>query len=367
MKIHRDLLLGGCSAPSTAVHHGADSLASHLLFDIPGGMDGQILIRGHDGTTSAWQWITPPNDTLQEAFCTRAKPLMDLLNAMPSADIDINVEYPHVIIKSGRSTYKLPAQDGRNFPAFDPTQKVGVAISSSELRSAMAACGSALTGSGAVIDFNQCEAFIQRENEPLRLAGASKGGGSLYEFSSFGTEDRGVLLHKRTIAKLTGALPADCEVVCSLLDSTAVFTWGAAGFIAPLVDLNLPDYLKVLGPSGPDDNRITMNRDEFISALKRISSVVVSDSESPTCAKLEIANDSLLISSVEGDAAQAQEIINIEGAGKLNSQYDLSLLSGALRYTAGEFLHCHLPSNGAIKIVGSSSPQLIYTQVYMRS
>lgn len=74
-----------------------------------------------------------------------------------------------------------------------------------------------------------------------------------------------------------------------------------------LIDADFPDYNQVVPDS--TKSKITLNRDQFLSALKRVS---IFSSEKTKSIKLSFSENSLLLSSVSPDVGEAKESLPIK-------------------------------------------------------
>lgn len=329
MKIHRDLLLSALHVPSAAISPGHDSLAAHVCVR---SRPDSISFLGSNSSAMAAQVIKIENDLTD--FCTREKPLADLLSGMPSSDIDISVQFPHLLLKCGKSSYKLPVQDAGSFAPLPASPPVSLKISSLEIKLALNCCLWNVVGNQQTINFQGALMMVEAPGD-IKWYGVATPMGSVFHFTVEGIEDRAHCISKNTAMALSEALPAEQDIEIGYAPTFMSFSWGNAVFIAPLVDVDLPPLEKLYRPH---ESHFEIGRDDFISALKRISSVISTKSDAPATVKLCFYGDSLLMTGTDEGQSDAQEEIAsrlVDGNPQENIKYDLGIMMTALRKITG--------------------------------
>jgi hypothetical protein len=357
MKLHRDLLLSAIRVPAAATDQSIDSLSGHLHFSpCPEVVHYNVQIEGCTGEVFAHQGLKLDNYDLPE-FCTRARPLLDLLGAMPNDELDLSIEFPHLVIRLGRSCYKLPAQDAANFLRVIPGRTSPTGFPAAELRTAL---NSLLWIVGTGSSFTGHLAFCERENRFL-LAASDLALGGFYEFPGGLGEHRMALLGKKSCGRVLDALPQDGDLSMTINDKASiVFNWVTGGITAAQGTAETPPIDRFYDAEKGHHFECSMKAIE--GCLKRVNAITAGDSKSPPEVKFELRGDALTIYGSDEGHSQAMETIDVTGwpeAVTFNEKYNLRYLLGALRHCNGESLHVYV-AGGLLRVIGSTSPQLMY-------
>ncbi len=201
-----------------------------------------------------------------------AKILLDTLKQLPQQPItiDVNDDNFGIVITSSFGKYKLPGENGADFPKIpkekkvesitfpashlqDGIQKTLFATSNDDLRPAM-------TGVLFQLEKNKIT-FVSTDAHKLVRKSFEKD--LNHQF------DQKFIIPKKALTLLKNGLPKEGDVQLHFNDTNAFFTFESTKMICRLIDARYPDYNAVIPNNNP--NVLTVNRLDLQRALKRIS------------------------------------------------------------------------------------------------
>jgi DNA polymerase-3 subunit beta len=266
------------------------------------------------------------------SVCVPARKLFDLVRSLEDEEIEVKLLENHYLgVKSGAGRYKMVAQPAEDFPTVPRlegkpalsvplatwkkmTRKVLYAISSEEKR------------------FQLAGAHLAEKGNHLELVATDGHRLALVEFPRPKAKSAlpKLLVPKKAlleILKMDGDEEAALEISHS--ENHLGFSVGERKLIARLLDVNFPDYEKVL--SRENDKVLTISRSVLESAVRRIA---LFSSERARGVKLTLAKGSLTLSSASQDFGEGTESIKVDYTGDtvtlgLNAQYLLEFLAEA--------------------------------------
>lgn len=196
-------------------------------------------------------------------ICIETAALLAKLNTLPSgSEVSLVADGAQVIVKSGRSKWKLPYLPAIDFPTStaDEIDAETVAVGPDFIAAVNAVIGGAETNIGVAhngvrIDGNTA---IATNGKQLRIA----------EFSM----DAGSFTLPISVAKM---IPAECEIRSS--ENAVSFSTQAMTVKTKLVEGTYPDWQRMLSVSQEKlTGHALVDRDEFIKALEAASAIKLS-------------------------------------------------------------------------------------------
>jgi DNA polymerase-3 subunit beta len=261
-----------------------------------------------------------------------ARKLFDLIRNLPEADVALKLMDNHYLgVTCERSSFRLVAQPAEDFPTVPKvegkgevtfpldlwkrvTRKVLYAVSAEETRFQL--MGALLKEKG-----KECE-IVATDGHRLALINfANKNGkGSLPN----------VLIPKKALAeilKMDGSEGATLSIRHS--ENHLLFSVGSRQLIARLLDVNFPDYEKIL--SKGNDRVALVSRTACQAAIRRVA---LFSSERSRGVKLTFEKNLLTIASASPELGEGTETLDVEYDAEplsigLNSQYLLDFLEEA--------------------------------------
>lgn len=146
-------------------------------------------------------------------------------------------------------------------------------------------------------------------------------------------EEKKVIVPRKAAAEVRKFLDRDIEKLTMIIGKSHImFKIGDVEFLTRLIEGTYPNYEQVI-PSG-NEKKITMSREEFIKALRRVS---VMSREKSNAIKADIAEGSLSISASNPDIGEARDEVKIEYKGEpLSLGFNAKFLIDALGTMVGD-------------------------------
>ncbi|WP_028753689.1 DNA polymerase III subunit beta [Rhizobium leucaenae] len=253
--------------------------------------NGTLRVTGTDLDIVATD--TAPADVSEPgAVCVDAKLLSDIAKKAGN-DISLSLEGDRLIVKSGRSVFKLATLPAADFPTlgadkYDATFDIDLAALFGPVAFAISDEQTRYYLGGVFFHIKDGTATAVA-TDGHRLS--RNKGPSIPEFE-------GVIVPKKTV----GLLP---KGVVSVQVSTAKIKITAGDFVltSKLIDGTFPDYERVIPTS--NDKMVTVDRDTFMKAADRVATV---SSEKARAVKLSILQGSIALSVASGDASASDEV-----------------------------------------------------------
>ncbi|MDR0507569.1 MAG: DNA polymerase III subunit beta [Dysgonamonadaceae bacterium] len=249
-------------------------------------------------------------------FAIPSKNLLDSLKELPEQPIvfEINDENLEIIIHYENGKYNFVAQKGDEYPQSKPLSDDAskLSISASDLLSGIS-CTLFASGEDELRPVMN-GVFFDITDENITFVASD--GHKLVRFKNLrakGSVAASFILPKKPANLLRAVLPREeGEVVIGFDTYNAYITMGHFNIVCRLIEGRYPNYNGVI----PTDNpyRVTIDRVQFLNALKRVS--VFSNSAS-SLIKLSISPNSIFISAQDIDfSTYAEETISCVYEGK---------------------------------------------------
>jgi DNA polymerase-3 subunit beta len=263
------------------------------------------------------------------AVCVPARKLFDLVRSLAAESIKLKLHENHYLgVTAGSGRYKLVAQPAEDFPTVPQlegkpaltlplalwkqmSRRVVFAVSSEEKRFQL---------SGALL----------KERSGLELVATDGHRLSLIEFPSPSKKPSlpATLVPKKALVELLKMdAPEDASLSITHSENHLGFAVGHRQLVARLLDVNFPDYEKVLARD--HDRTARVSRTELESAVRRIS---LFSSESVPGVRLTFDEGRLTVSAASQELGEGTESLPAECPGPatslgLNADYLLDFLA----------------------------------------
>jgi DNA polymerase-3 subunit beta len=261
-----------------------------------------------------------------------ARKLFDLIRNLPEAEVALKLMDNHYLgVTCQRSSFRLVAQPAEDFPTVPKveakkgvsfpldlwkrlTRKVLYAVSAEETR------------------FQLMGALLKDKGKEFELVATDGHRLALINFAKENPKDTfpNVLIPKKALAeilKMDGGPDARLEIKHS--ENHLLFTVGNRQLVARLLDVNFPDYEKILSKN--NDRVATAPTSVSKDAIRRVS---LFSSERSRGVKLSFEKGLLTVASASQELGEGTETLDVDFEGEplsigLNAQYLLDFLDEA--------------------------------------
>lgn len=248
------------------------------------------------------------------ATTVSARKLVDILRALPEADVTLTLAAKKLTVQSGRSRFNLQTMAAEEYPtvaAADYTADFQLPAATLKYLLGMVHFAMAaqdiryyLNGMLLVVDGETVRA-VATDGHRLALCEVAKDGAAAGRIEA--------IIPRRTIHELSRLLPdgADEAVRVQMAASQVKFSFGGIELISKLVEGKFPDYTKVIPAN--NTRRFAVGRELLASALQRAAILTTDKFKGVRCV---LGINSLKINSTNSDQEDAQEELEIEYAGE---------------------------------------------------
>jgi DNA polymerase-3 subunit beta len=245
------------------------------------------------------------------ATTVSARKLVDILRALPEAEVALSLANKKLTVQSGKSRFNLQTLAAEEFPTVAQAEfSADFTLPAATLKYLLAMVHFAmaaqdiryyLNGMLLVVDGATVRA-VATDGHRLALCEVQKEGA---------TGKIEAIVPRKTILELARLLPeADEPVRVQMAANQVKFSFGGIELISKLVEGKFPDYTKVI----PVNNQkiFVVGREELMAALHRAAILTTDKFKGVRCV---LAPGSLKINSTNADQEDAQEELEIDYAG----------------------------------------------------
>jgi DNA polymerase-3 subunit beta len=277
------------------------------------------------------------------ATTVAARKLVDILRALPEADVALSLAGKKLTIQSGKSRFNLQTLVAEEYPTVAqaefsadftlPAATLKYLLSMVHFSMAAQDIRYYLNGMLLVVDGSVVRA-VATDGHRLAMCEVSKDGA---------TGKIEAIIPRKTILELMRLLPDSEDAVRVQMAANQVkFSFGPIELISKLVEGKFPDYQRVI----PANNTkvFPIGRDDLMHALQR-AAILTTDKFKGV--RMVLAPGALKITSTNADQEEAQEELEIDYAGEgldigFNVTYLLDVLgnlkSEQIRFSLGDAL-----------------------------
>jgi DNA polymerase III subunit beta len=245
------------------------------------------------------------------ATTVSARKLVDILRALPEADVKLDLSNRKLTLQSGKSRFNLQTLAAEEYPGIAQGEfAVDFTLPASRFKYLLAMVHFSMAAQDIRYYLNGMLLVVEPE-----LVRAVATDGHRMALCELDKEKAGArveaILPRKTVLELMRLLPDGDETVrVQLAAAQARFTFGPIELVSKLVEGKFPDYTKVI-PVG-NNKTIVVNRDEMMQALTRAAILTTDKFKGVRCA---LGPGSMKISSTNADQEDAQEELEVEYAG----------------------------------------------------
>ena len=273
-----------------------------------------------------------------------ARKLFEIIKELPTEKLTLKKkENNWVEISAGKALFSMVGIDPEDFPSFPAYEEVDfMTAEAATLREMIDKTSVAISADETRYNLNG--AFIERDaagaiklvaTDGHRLALIEK----KVDGETSGIGEKGHIIPRKGIQEFKKLLDeAEGTVELGFKENRAILKKGEIVIVARLIEGEFPDYKPVIPSSR--ENKIILNREEFIRSLRRIS--ILSD-EKTRGIKFEFRGGTLTVSTTNPGLGEAKEELEIENSGNdltvgFNARYVLDFLNVMKEETVALFI-----------------------------
>ena len=222
--------------------------------------------------------------------------LLNLLKTFNNETITLSALNNTLTITASSGEYQLAYDDANDYPSTPNVNEQGTEINSTDLQQSI----SKVLFATANDDLRPTLSGVYFDNGFIVATDAHK----LVKVES--SINGNFILPKKASQQLKNLLPKDTNVTLQYNQTNALFSFDNITIVTRLVDGKYPNYEAVIPKENP--NRLSINRQEFISVLKRME---VFANKQTNQIRLDLSDFEVLISSEDTDyRSRAKETLN---------------------------------------------------------
>jgi DNA polymerase-3 subunit beta len=313
--------------------------------------------------------VTLPVNTQQEGRLTlSAKHFLDIVKELPSKEIQITRKDNNwVELICGKSRFNivsLSADEYPQFPAFEEKEYFESRIEA--LREMIDRTSFAVSTDATRYHLNGVY-FETLESNVMRMTATDGHRLSFVDsevFMKMPELKRGIIIPKKGLTEFRKLLDEGTSSVGLAFERGYIFAMMNSSYLfIRLIDGEYPDYRQVIPKQ--TDRTLTVDREDFASALKRVSLLAHEKSRG---VKLHLEGGALTISSSNPDMGEAREEVDVDYSGDtIDIGFNAKYLLDCLAVMTGETLEFHFKDRLSPGIMRSSNlPNHTYVIMPMR-
>ncbi len=292
-----------------------------------------------------------------------ARRLLSIFRELPSHEIEIEVDDKDVAsIRCGNSFFKLVGMSEEDYPSMPRfeggksstldkavvrtmLQKTAYAASNDESRYVL---------NGVLLSFKG-EKLVVVATDGRRLA-------LVEQEIEFPQESEGdMILPSKTVNELIKTLAGEGSLTIKATDTQIAFEFDDMLIVSKLIDGTYPNFRQVI--PGQSDERIAIEREGLLTAVRRVALMTVDQSNS---VKLAFRKNQLEITAITPDVGEAREVLPIKYAGKdISIAFNPEFLMAPLRSLSGDEVFAEVSDELSPGVFKSNEP-FLYVLMPMR-
>ncbi len=204
----------------------------------------------------------------QGSICIPSKKFFEIVKNLPEDNINISKDEKNIIIKSGKSSFKLFSQPVEDFPAIKvPSSNKKTILDRNEFLKALNKVEYAIYPDESRLSLNGI--YIHKVDNKVRFVSSDSYRLCYYEFH-FPEEMENILISKKAVGELIKIFPSEKSenITISIEDSFASFETEDTIFVTRLREVKFPNYVEVVPYNNPYKSYVDKNK--IIESLHRL-------------------------------------------------------------------------------------------------
>ena len=239
-----------------------------------------------------------------------AKLAADIMRALPSGQVQVEMNDDGVTVSSGRSNFNLRTMSVEEFPQIEIAEGNKVTLNSAGVEQALGQVVTAASGDDSRPILTGV--MLAAENDGLRFVATDSYRLAVRDLhgTSVLSTDQTVLVPSRTLEALEKLLSTSDELTISLGERQATFYVNNVQITTTLITGEFPNYRGLIPDNHP--NNLVVDKEIFLNALKRVRLLA----QENTPVRLSMTVESVELIAITQDVGQATETIDAEYTGE---------------------------------------------------
>jgi DNA polymerase III subunit beta len=293
-----------------------------------------------------------------------ARKLVDILRALPDADVQLALANKKLTVSSGKSRFNLQTLAAEEFPTVSQAEfTADFSLPAATLKHVLGMVHFAMAQQDIRYYLNGMLLVV--EGATVRTVATDGHRLALCEVDKDGASGKiEAIIPRKTILELSRLLPdADDAVRVQVAANQVKFAFGDIELISKLVEGKFPDYHRVVPAA--NTKVFVIDREDLMHALQR-AAILTTDKFKGV--RMVLAPGVLKISSTNADQEDAQEELEIDYAGEgLDIGFNVNYLLDALSNLKGEQVRFSLgDALGSALVTMPDSEKFKYVVMPMR-
>ncbi len=299
------------------------------------------------------------NITLGGSTTAPAHTLHDIIRKFSDdsvVEIELNADGTQMVVRSGRSQFKLSCLPPADFPEITKTElPSGFALPASDLRALIDRTKFAMSTEETRYYLNGIYVH-EADNDGVKvLRAVSTDGHRLARFEMplpDGAGDMpGVIIPRKAVGELRKLIEDAADVIqVSLSENKIRFAFDHIVLTSKLIDGTFPDYQRVI-PEG-NDKIVELDPRLFTKAIDRVSTI--SDGKSRAL-KITLNNKQMTLSASSPESGSATEEMEVNGDSEMEIGFNAKYLLDITSQIEGEGCRLTLADSGSPTIIQDNS------------
>ncbi len=309
--------------------------------------------------------------TLAGATTAPAHTLHDIIRKLPDGvdvEIELNAEGTQMVVRSGRSQFKLSCLPVADFPEISATElPSGFTIPAADLRALIDRTKFAMSTEETRYYLNGIYLHEAEQEGVKVLRAVSTDGHRLARFEMplpDGAEGMpGVIVPRKAVGEIRKLIEDAADVITVTLSENKIrFSFDHIVMTSKLIDGTFPDYQRVI-PEG-NDKIVEVDPKVFTKAIDRVSTI--SDGKSRAL-KIALQGKQMTLSASSPEAGSATEEMEVNGDSTLEIGFNAKYLLDITSQIEGEGCRLTLADSGSPTIIqDNSDPSALYVLMPLR-
>lgn len=276
--------------------------------------DGLLTLQSTDLEVSVRN-TSPALTERDGAIVVPGRLLTDIVKSLPEAAVTLESEGDSLHVNCQQSSFSMRTLNAADFPAFPEVtadqsvdlpagvlgamvRKVAKAVSRDETRAVLT--GVLLVIEGAIIKMVATDSYRLALDEAI--------------LESEAASDVEVVVPGRALEEAIKLAASGGSVKLGVSENQVVFEFGNTTFVTRRIEGNFPNYRQLLPQRTDDDTVVTLSREEFAAAVKRVSLLALHNA--PLRLSVNTEDQTLSLSANTQDVGDASEDLMVKATGK---------------------------------------------------